>query len=218
MNVTGTNPGGNGLPKSRIETLCDGVLAIAMTLMIFNIRVPEMPREQAGSRLAGELFQLWPRFVVYVVSFVMLGIYWVGHHNQFHYIRRTDRVLLWINIVFLMFVTLIPFSTALMGQYPSQRLSVDIYAITLILVGISLYIHWWYATSSHRLVDEELDPQLITLAKRRIIRAPVILLLAVAVSFFSVKLSVILCAIVPIVYIVPGRIDRKWGLARRGDG
>ena len=183
MNASGTKPEGNGLPKSRIETLCDGVLAIAMTLMIFNIRVPEMPREQASSRLAGELFQLWPRFVVYVVSFVMLGIYWVGHHNQFHYIRRTDRVLLWLNIVFLMFVTLIPFSTALMGQYPSQRLSVDIYAITLIMLGISLYIHWWYATSSHRLVDEELDPRLITLAKRRIIRAPVILLAAIAASF-----------------------------------
>lgn len=146
----------------------------------------------------------------------MLGVYWVGHHNQFHYIRRTDRVLLWINIVFLMFVTLIPFSTALMGQYPTQRLSVDIYAITLILVGISLYIHWWYATSSHRLVDEELDPQLITLAKRRIVRAPVILLAAIAASFLSVRLSIILCAIVPIVYIVPGRIDRRWGLARRG--
>ena len=183
MNASGTKPEGNGLPKSRIETLCDGVLAIAMTLMIFNIRVPEMPREQASSRLAGELFQLWPRFVVYVVSFVMLGIYWVGHHNQFHYIRRTDRVLLWLNIVFLMFVTLIPFSTALMVQYPSQRLSVDIYAITLIMLGISLYIHWWYAASSHRLVDEELDPRLITLAKRRIIRAPVILLAAIAASF-----------------------------------
>lgn len=213
-----TTRGGSGLAKSRIEALCDGVLAIAMTLMIFNIRVPEIPREQVASRLAGELFGLWPKFVVYVISFVMLGIYWVGHHNQFHYIRRTDRTLLWTNIAFLMFVTLIPFSTALTGQYPSQQLAVDIYAINLVLVGLSLYIHWWYATSRHRLVDEELDPHLIVQAKRKILTAPTILLVAIAASFFSVKLSVILCAIVPFLYLIPGRIDRHWSSAsREGD-
>jgi TMEM175 potassium channel family protein len=214
MSTPSEMSGGSGLSKSRVETLCDGVLAIAMTLMIFNIRVPEIPHEQAANRLGGELFRLWPRFLVYGISFVMLGVYWVGHHNQFHYIRRTDRMLLWINIAFLLFVTLIPFSTDLIGQYPTQRLTVDVYAITLLLVGISLYMHWWYATSNHRLVDPDIDPRLVRLAKQRILTAPAILVVAIATSFFSAKLSLVLCAMVPVVYIVPGRIDRVWAAPR----
>jgi uncharacterized membrane protein len=72
------------------------------------------------------------------ISFVMLGVYWVGHHNQYHYIRRVDRLLLWINMAFLMCITVIPFSTALLGKYLTQQISVVVYALNLILVGIVL--------------------------------------------------------------------------------
>ena len=107
----------SGLSKTRIEALTDGIFAIAITLMVFDIKVPAVT-QMNQLNLRHELIQLWPRFLAYVISFVMLGVYWVGHHNQYHYIRRTDRPFLWINIFFLMGISLIPFSTGLLGQFP----------------------------------------------------------------------------------------------------
>jgi uncharacterized membrane protein len=113
----GETNGNRGLSKTRIEALTDGIFAIAMTLMVFDIKLPVGPQTTPWS-LRSELIGLWPRFLAYAISFIMLGVYWVGHHNQYHYIRRTDRGFLWINIFFLMGVSLIPFSTGLLGQYP----------------------------------------------------------------------------------------------------
>jgi uncharacterized membrane protein len=203
------SPTERGLTKSRIEALCDGVFAIAMTLMIFNIKVPEIPSELVGAELAHNLFNLCPQFLVYAMSFVMLGVYWVGHHNQYHYIRHTNRLLLWINVAFLLCVTFIPFSTALLGRYPTQQIALVVYALNLILVGIVLFVHWHYALS-RRLLDAELDPVLVKLASRRILLAPAILVLAVVFSFVSTNISLGLCAIIPVLYVLPGRIDRHW--------
>jgi uncharacterized membrane protein len=207
--------GAGGLSKSRIEALCDGVFAIAMTLMVFDIKVPEVSPDAAKATLVREVLHLWPRFLVYGISFVMVGVYWVGHHNQYHYIRRTNRWLLWINICFLMFVALIPFSTALLGRYPDRQLSVGIYAANLILVGVFLYLHWQYATSRRRLVDADLDPVLIRLARRRILLAPVILVAAAALSLVSTAISILLFALIPVLYVLPGRIDWHWTAPHR---
>ena len=133
-----------GLSKTRIEALTDGIFAIAMTLMVFDIKVPTVA-QMKQLNLRHELIQLWPRFLAYVISFVMLGVYWVGHHNQYHYIRRTDRPFLWINIFFLMGVSLIPFSTGLLGQFPEDRTALGVYGLNLIMVGGFLYAHWSYA-------------------------------------------------------------------------
>jgi len=201
-----------GLAKGRIEALCDGVFAIAMTLMIFNVKVPQIPTELAPAKLANEVYDLWPQFLVYAISFVMLGIYWVGHHNQYHYIRCTDRWLLWINVAFLFFVTLIPFSTALLGRYPAQQIAVVVYASNLIIVGILLLIHWRYATSQPGLVDSDLNPVLVRQASRRILLAPILLTFAVVFSFVSTIISLVLCAVIPVLYVLPRRIDRHWRL------
>lgn len=83
----------SALDTDRVETLADGVFAIAMTILIFNINVPSLVQ---AAELPAKLLALGPRVLSYVVSFVVLGIYWIGHHNQFAYIRRADRLFLWI--------------------------------------------------------------------------------------------------------------------------
>src|SRR2546426_4222781 len=94
---------------ARIETLADGVFAIAMTLLAFNLTVPEvLPTQDPSVVLPGELVGLLPRFAIYAISFVVLGIYWVAHHAQFRVIHNADRTLLWINILFLMLVAFVP--------------------------------------------------------------------------------------------------------------
>ncbi len=147
-----------------------------------------------------------------MLSFVIVGIYWVAHHNTFHYIKRSDRNLLWLNILLLLCIVFIPFPTALLGQYPDQQVAVIAYAGTLALTGLALQSLWWYATSRHRLVDRTIDPVLVRRATRRNLTAPLIYLFAIGISWFSVTASLVLFILVPLYYVFPGRIDRHWAL------
>ena len=199
----------SGLSKTRIEALTDGIFAIAMTLMVFDIKVSPLA-QMNRLNLQHELIQLWPRFLIYVISFVMLGVYWVGHHNQYHYIRCTDRPFLWINIFFLMGVSLIPFSTGLLGQFPEDRTALGVYGLNLIMVGGFLYAHWSYAARNYRLVEGDIDPSVVRLVKYRIVMGPAASILAICTSFVSPRLSLAIFALIPFLYLIPGRIDYQW--------
>ncbi len=104
----------------------------------------------------------------------------------------------------------LPFPTALLGQYPEQQVSVIIYAGTLVITGLVLQTLWWYATRHYRLVDRNIDPRLVQRATRRNLTAPLVYLLAIGISVFSVPASLVLFLLVPVYYILPGRIDRNW--------
>lgn len=99
---------------ARLETLADGVFAIVMTLLVFELRIPELPGAAAADLWAAVVL-LGPSLLSFIVSFLVLGVYWVGHHSQFQHIRRADQTLLWLNILFLMCVSLVPFSAGMLG-------------------------------------------------------------------------------------------------------
>lgn len=168
-----------GLSTNRLEAFSDGVFAVAITLLVLNLQVPQLA---SASELVSSLGALWPKLLSYALSFVIVGIYWVAHHNTFHYIKRSDRNLLWLNILLLMCIVFLPFPTALLGQYPEQRVSIIIYAGTLVITGLVLQALWWYATSRYRLVDRNIDPRLVQRATRRNLTAPLIYLLAIGIS------------------------------------
>ena len=210
-NSSGHGGRGGGLATNRLEALVDGVFAVVMTLLVLDITVPSPTKPHAVANLLSNLLALKPTLLSYALSFVIAGIYWVGHHNQFAYIRRTDRPLLWINILFLMCVAFIPFSAALLAAYPGQRIAVIVYGANLIVVGLVLYLHWWYATSNHRLVDVDLDPHVMRLATTRILMAPAIYVVAIGLSFVpsvGTAVSIGIYVLVPVLYILPGHIDR----------
>ena len=200
----------NALDTSRTEAFSDGVFAVAITLLVLNLQVPQLAASVLSKELVPRLFALWPKLLIYVLSFVVVGIYWVGHHNTFHYIERTDRTLLWLNLLLLLCIVFIPFPTALIGQYPQQQISIIIYGGTLVVTGLVLQLLWWYASSHSRLVDREIDPGLVQRATRRNLTAPLIYLLAIGVSFLSVQASLVFFILVPVFYILPGRIDQHW--------
>jgi uncharacterized membrane protein len=199
-----------GLSISRIEAFADGVFAIVITLLILDIRVPQVQGEPVGPQLLHELINMWPKYLAYAMSFIIVGVYWVGHHAQFRFIRHANRTLLWINILFLMCVAFVPFSAALIGEYRHEQIAVIIYGVNLIVVGACLYLHYWYATQNYRLVDADLPQQQVEATKRRILMAPIICLAAIGLSFISTTLSIILYLVLPIPYILPGRIDIHW--------
>lgn len=131
------------MEKSRLEAFSDGVFAIVITLLILDIRFPEVDYSKFGTTL----ISLLPRILAYVMSFIIIGVYWVTHHNSMHAMRKTDRSFLWLNILLLLCISFIPFPTSLLGRYPFQAGPIMIYGITLIVcnaVGYLMIIYVWY--------------------------------------------------------------------------
>lgn len=206
-NDHGGTDGVDALPTNRIEALHDGVFAIVMTLLVLEFHVPEAESPQ---ELAEGLFHLWPTTLAYVLTFLNLGVYWVGQHNQFHYIRMTDRILLWINILFLMLVSLLPFSTALLGRYPEWQAPYLLYGLNIIAAGVMMFLHWRYATKHHRLTDHDIEDAFVRGVAIRILFAPAVAVLAILMSFLSLKISLAFYVLLIPYYLLPGRIDKRW--------
>ena len=128
---------------------------------------------------------MMPKFVSFILSFVIIGSYWRAHHRDFLYIQRWDTRLIWINLLLLMFVAFLPFPTAMLGNYPAEPYTVTFYAGTLALMGSVRALLWWYASHHHRLIDCALDPRLIAGLNQRGLVAPVIFLLSIIVAMFN---------------------------------
>ena len=162
-----THEVGDHISRDRIITLTDGVLAIVMTLLVLEIVVPELSHSEAANELPKRLLELWPVVWSYAISFIILGFFWIGHNDQFHYIKRANRTLLWITIFYLMSIAFVPFSTSLLGRYGDQQISVIIYGINIIIIGAWSNLDWWYTTKNHRMVESDLDSTFIKIMRKR---------------------------------------------------
>lgn len=187
----------------RLNAISDGVFAIVITLMVFQIKIPEVAPGQAATELPQALLKLLPDFTILFLSFVVLGIYWIGHNNVFLHVLRHDRLMLWLNILFLLVVALIPFPAALLVRYGDAQISVILYALNLIVGGVILDLIWAYATYNRHLMCDSVQPNLIRSFHVRILTGPVIYLVAILVSFFSLLVAKVLFAIAIVYYLVP---------------
>lgn len=194
------------LETGRVENLADGVFSIVMTLLVFELNLPSM---ESGTNLAPALLSLWPKFLAFAISFALLGIYWLGHRSQFNYIKRADHVSHWLNILFLACVSLVPFSTKVLGRFPQERLALILYGVNLIVIGLVLYWKWRYAIQGHRLVDREVPEMIARFGTLRCLLAPACYAVGIGIAFVNPTLTLILYACVPALYIIPG-LQRVW--------
>lgn len=195
------------LSTNRIEGLQDAFFAIVMTLLILELKVPEV---ETAEGLTWAMIDVIPHFFSYFLSFVMLAVYWVGHHNQFHYIERTDRLLLWLNLFFLFVVSLIPFSTALMNAYSDAYIPHALYGLNIALIGLVSLLHWTYASHHHRLTSHDLHGGMVRAVRHRILVAPLLSLFATVGWFLHPALSFAIFLVIPVYYIWPGKKDQEW--------
>ncbi len=193
------------LGTQRIEALTDGVFAIAMTLLVLELRLPEV---ESDASLAEALIHLAPRIAGYVLSFLVLGAYWLGLHTQYTVLRGADRVLIWITIVFLMLISAVPFTTSLLSEHSSRPIAPAIYGLHLTATGLVMYLHWWWASGRGRLVDPELPPDRIAATSRRILIGPLAFLIGIPVAFVAPQVVVLLYLLVLAFYIVSGASSR----------
>lgn len=122
--------------KRRLEAFSDGVFAIVITLLILDIKIPAVP----PSALPAALVDMLPQLLTYVLSFFIVGLYWHLHHQVAAQIKRIDGAFIWLNLVWLLFVSVLPFPTALLGRYPLQPIPLTIYGINLILVNVTGFV------------------------------------------------------------------------------
>ena len=137
-----------GTDVERAVFFSDAVFAIAITLLALEMRVPDDPTDLGEALLA-----LWPRFFSFFISFWFVGTYWVAHHRAFRHIRGYDRRLLFMNLLFLMWIVLLPFSSSLLGEHGDRQLVVIVYALHIALAGLTLHWVWRYASRDERLMD-----------------------------------------------------------------
>ncbi|MGH7564121.1 MAG: TMEM175 family protein [Gemmatimonadota bacterium] len=193
----------------RVTSLVDGVFAIVMTLLVLGIDPPRVSHEELDETLVREVVLLWPRIAAFSVSFLVLAIYWMAHHTQFPFLRRIDGALLWLNILFLMAVCLVPFTTHLVGHYGSEGVGLWLYGANFILISLLLLAHWRYAAWKG-LLREEVDGKLVASATRKMLVGPALYLAAIAVSFFDPRLSLLVILAVPVLHVLPGPIHLNW--------
>jgi len=142
-----------GMSLSRIVSFSDGVFAVAITLLVLSIKVPVLRPEVADRELPRALLHLSPIFTAYVISFLVVGLFWIGHHRVFGLFKRYDRGLLWLNLIFLMTIVFVPFPTSLISKYSDSRAALIVYAVSIAVSGLLLCLIMWYGVHDRRLVD-----------------------------------------------------------------
>jgi uncharacterized membrane protein len=183
----------NALSTNRIEALTDGVFAFAMTILVLGLGEPILNGSSMHQEFT-QLLDMWPKFTSYVVTFLMLGYMWCMHHWQFSFIKRSDVVLVWINILFLMFTALLPFSTLLLGEYMGQQLPVLVYGGNFLACMLMCYIKWSYATGKYRLVDIDIDWHEVRIRNTTVMVGIAFFVIAMGISFLNPIASVVLFA------------------------
>ena len=174
-----------GRELDRIVFFSDAVFAIAITILVLDIRVPDIPEGRVAAELPAQILGLGPKYLSYVISFLVLAVYWQAHHRVFRPIRGYDGTLVWLNFLFLMAVAFLPFPTSLLGEYSKEQVSVVIYAANAAGASLLLSAISWYATRGHRLVPPELDDEESRLRRVQGLAVPVVFLLSIGISFFS---------------------------------
>lgn len=199
-------PGAIGLPPNRLETLADGIFAIAMTILVLELRLPESP--SAPGDLWSELVAIRVKFATFVISFIVLGVYWFAHHQTFYFLVRVNRTLVWLNILFFMGAALIPFVASVMGNHYDDPVALSLYGMVLALLAAVGYVIWWYITGDRGLVDEKLDPDLVRKVRVWIAIGPLVSIVAVALAFVSPFVTLLVYLALPALFILFNPVDR----------
>ncbi|MCW5854272.1 MAG: DUF1211 domain-containing protein [Anaerolineae bacterium] len=186
--MTESHPAGDK-QLERIIFFSDAIFAIAITLLVLEIRVPELEPARAAAELGGALLALAPKYFSYFISFMAIGVYWTAHHRLFQYIVRYDRRLIWLNLLLMLCIAFLPFPTAVMGAYYDVPVAIVFYAASVGVTGLVRALLWWYAASGYRLLDPKTDPAIVRLETERGLVTPLVFFASILIVPFSITLA-----------------------------
>jgi uncharacterized membrane protein len=190
-----------GQSVERLAALSDGLFAVAMTLLVLDLKVPASHAIETDQALLTALAELAPRLVVYLMSFLTLGIFWVGQQTQLSHFARGDRHLTWIHLIFLFAVSLMPFSTSLMAEFITLRTALLQYWLNIVALGGLLYASWRY-TMHAGLVEADVSAVIDRSVARRIYVAQALYAFGAALCFVNTYWSIGFIIVVQLNYVV----------------
>ncbi|MER8490283.1 TMEM175 family protein [Mesorhizobium australicum] len=193
--------------RGRIVGITDGMFAIALTLIVLEIRVPAHEVVHSEHDLLAAIAALAPRFLTYALSFLTLTIFWFGQQAQHGLVAKSDRRLATLNLCFLAFIALLPFSTDLLADFLEFRTAVLVYWLNLLMLGITLFVSWWYAERSG-LVAEDVDPETKRTVYLRIVKAQILWAVGAALCLITPLASVGFILVVQLIYAATPNV--KW--------
>jgi uncharacterized membrane protein len=190
---------------NRLHALTDGVYAIAMTLLVLELHVPDA---RSSAELVTGLIAIAPNLFGFALGFAVLGTYWVGSAVNLSHLARVNRAALFLNVLQLFFISLLPFTTALLGRYPDEAAAVIIYALHLELLGLAQYAHWVYVLRHPELVHAPIDARTERAATIRILVGPAAWAVAMLLALVSPRLAYAVFYVVLIGYLIASVRDR----------
>lgn len=168
----------------RLIAFSDGIFAFAITLLVVTI-IPELPASLTEKELQSKLIDTLPDLLSYLISFFVIGFYWVAHHRILGYIKRADSTFVWLNLLLLLSITFIPFPTEILGSYGNLKTAVIVYAGSLAVVGLLQTLLWWYASDRRRLVDPTLERRVIHYQTVKSLISPVVFVLSIGIALWD---------------------------------
>jgi uncharacterized membrane protein len=178
----------NQLGLERLVFFSDAVFAISITLLVLDIRLPTADGTITDSQLLPALFGMWHKFMAYLLSFLVIGVFWMGHHRRFQFIKRYDSTLLFLNLLMLMGIAFLPFPSSIISVYP-YRTATIFYALTLMLTSVFSLAIWWYASRHNRLIDSNLDAKQRRRQFINQIATFIIFLFSIGIAFLDANLA-----------------------------
>ncbi|MEO8794960.1 MAG: TMEM175 family protein [Daejeonella sp.] len=201
------------ISTKRVETLSDSIIAIIITIMIIELKIPDLNDSNRKYEMIIMVNNLIPYFITYAFSFMMIGILWTNHHHMFHLLERTDAGLLWHNFLFLFLTSLIPFATSIVGSNPFLALSAAIYGSVMLLTSFSFLIMRDYSIRKkllHKDSNREITRRIVRISFRgrtKTIIAVALYLISIPLAFVSVYLSYACMLVPPVIFFIPEAID-----------
>jgi len=213
--MTDGNPGPIFFRPDRLKALTDGVIAIVITLLVLELTVPVVDEIRGSEGLWPELRGMWREYLSYIVSFFIVGILWLYHHSVFRYIRRADGTLLFLNMLFLLAVSLMPFTSALVASNWDERLAAIVYGSAMFLAATANAGCFAYASWKRRLTDQNLDGAFIRAENRGALVVLVVMGSAAALGYFSAIYTYAILGATVIFYWTITALNREGVSARR---
>ena len=201
-----------GTSVERLAALSDGVFAVAMTLLVLDLRAPEVDKIRSEQDLWVALGALAPKFLMCAMTFLTLGIFWIGQQTQLNHLTRSARSLSMMHLLFLFAVCMTPFSTMLLAGFITFRLAMLVYWVNILLLGVSLYFTWVCAIGLG-VVREDIPPAAATAIKRRIVLAQSLYTFGALLCLVNTYLSIGFIVLVQLNYAIAPRLPGRRGSA-----
>jgi uncharacterized membrane protein len=205
MNTTYNQIAGRSI--ERLAALSDGIFGVAMTLLLLQLNVPDLGNNATESALVRAICGQVPALLVYLMSFITLGIFWVGQQSQLNNLKGSDRHLTWANLAFLFVVTILPFSTRLLITYITLRTALLIYWGNILMLGVLVYACWVYAERAE-LVKDEISKEVRSAIAKRILIAQTLYAGGAALCVFSTYISIAVIVLIQLNYAIAPRYRR----------